>query len=137
MEVQVLLSAPSTDFSILGEVCFFMYARHGRSLTVTWKRWKDLFKFLIYAKKVGHLKKDMLRKIRNIGIPVVARISKRYGYNFRILSSVINHREYSNGVIPYKCYRDDRFRAKYQYIERVIVIPICAGNKPIVCWVMG
>ncbi len=78
----------------------------------------------------------MPREVFHFLVVVYRRIMRCHRNDFIVFLAIVNHLHIADHFCFYKAQRPDRLGAEYQYIQRVIIQPECAGNKTIVNRVM-
>ncbi len=95
------------------------------------------FQLLIDGEEMAHLLENMLGKLINVLIHIIHRVVERDRDDLFIVFAIVDHRDHTDRIAANQAQRNQRFRTEHQHIQRVTVVPIGAGNEPVVRRIVG
>ena len=96
-----------------------------------------VLKILVYREEVAHLLEDMLRELVDVVVHIVVRVVEGNRNYLLVVSAVVYHRDDTYRIGAYKGHRLDRLGADEKHVKRVSVITVGAGDKAVICRIVG
>lgn len=91
----------------------------------------------IDRKEMLHLVENVGRQILDILILIIGRIGKGDRDDLFIPPSVVQHIDVPDRVAPHQGQRLQGFGAKHQNVQGIVIVTVGAGNKAVVCGIVG